>query len=77
MLCMGDYAADVLDIYLTKVYNILHKQGDYLILNSHGNKITPRGVAYLLDEMIKKTSIHKNISPPYVKTYFFCYPSSK
>ena len=32
MLCMGDYAADVLDIYLTKVYNILHKQGDYLIL---------------------------------------------
>mgnify|MGYP004453557473 FL=1 len=66
----GDYAADVLDIYLTKVYASLHKHGDYLILNSHGNKITPRGVAYLLDEMIKKTSIHKNISPHMLRHTF-------
>lgn len=66
----GDYAADVLDVYLTKVYPSLHRHGDYLILNSHGNKITPRGVAYLLDEMIKKTSIHKNISPHMLRHTF-------
>ena len=66
----GDYASDVLDKYLKDIYPSLRKQGDYLILNSHGGKITTRGVAYLLDEMIKKTSIHKNISPHMLRHTF-------
>ena len=66
----GDYANDVLDKYLKEVYKVLKKHDNYLILNSHGNKITPRGVAYLLDEMIKKTSIHKNISPHMLRHTF-------
>ena len=66
----GDYASDVLDKYLKDIYPSLRKQGDYLILNSHGGKITTTGVAYLLDEMIKKTSIHKNISPHMLRHTF-------
>lgn len=40
-----------------------NKQSDYLILNKNGVKITPRGVAKIIDGMIENTSIKLKISP--------------
>ena len=35
----------------------------YLLLNSHGNKLTPRGVEYILDEICEKTGAMLDIHP--------------
>ena len=40
-----------------------NKQSDYLILNKNGVKITPRGVAKIIDGLIENTSIKLKISP--------------
>lgn len=40
-----------------------NKQSDYLILNKNGVKITPRGVAKIIDSLIENTSIKLKISP--------------
>ncbi len=40
-----------------------NKSSDFLILNKDGGKITPRGVAKIIDSMIKNTSIKLKISP--------------
>lgn len=36
---------------------------DYLLLNKYGNKLTPRGVRYILDMIIKKGALRFHISP--------------
>ena len=40
-----------------------NKSSDFLILNKDGGKITPRGVAKIIDSMIKNTSLKLKISP--------------
>lgn len=40
-----------------------NKNSDFLILNKDGGKITPRGVAKIIDSLIKNTSIKLKISP--------------
>lgn len=67
----GDYCADALRDYLNNAYEILNiKKSEYLFLNNQGGVLTERGVRYILDKIIKHTSIHKNISPHMIRHSF-------
>ena len=59
----GDYCHDALKLYLSDGYLKLNKNvSDYLFLNNNGEVITERGIRYVLDQVIKKTSLNKSIS---------------
>ena len=67
----GDYAKEILELYLNDGYAKLNKKNlEYLFLNNNGGKLTTRGVRYILDEVIKKTSINKKISPHMLRHSF-------
>ncbi len=67
----GEYASDILDIYLNNGYKELNKfNNGYLVLNNQGRVITERGIRYILTNLIKKTSLHKNISPHMLRHSF-------
>ncbi|MBR2248858.1 MAG: tyrosine recombinase [Bacilli bacterium] len=67
----GDYCEDILDLYLKEGYRKLNKDNsEHLILNKNGGVLTERGVRYLLDKIIKNTSINKNISPHMIRHSF-------
>ena len=67
----GDYAKKALEQYLEDGYKTLNKKNsEYLFLNNNGEKITTRGIQYILDEIIKKTSIDKKISPHMIRHSF-------
>ena len=67
----GEYCEEALVKYLNDGYhrlNILNE--DYLFLNKNGGVITERGVRYVLEQIIKKTSLNKNISPHMLRHSF-------
>lgn len=67
----GEYCESALDEYLKDGYlrlNVNHL--DYLFLNQHGGALTERGVRYILNQLIQKTSIQKNISPHMIRHSF-------
>ena len=67
----GDYCEDILNLYLKDGYKELNKDNsEYLLLNKNGGVLTERGVRYLLDKIIKNTSINKNISPHMIRHSF-------
>lgn len=67
----GDYCEEILKLYLKDGYIELNKNNsEYLILNKNGGVLTERGVRYLLDKIIKNTSINKNISPHMIRHSF-------
>lgn len=67
----GEYAKEILNLYLEDGYRKLNKQqSKYLFLNQQGRMLTTRGVSYLLEKMMKKTSIQKNISPHMLRHTF-------
>lgn len=43
---------------------------DYLIINKNGDSITTRGITFIIDGIIKETSIIKNISPHVLRHTF-------
>ena len=68
---LGEYALKILEIYLKDGYLKLNKKGSlYLFLNNNGGKLTRRGVSYLLDKIIVKTSVNKKISPHMLRHSF-------
>ena len=68
---IGDYAKEVLDDYLNRSYPVLNtKKSEYLLLNNNGNKLTTRGVRYILDKIIEKTTVNKKISPHMLRHSF-------
>ena len=68
---IGEYAKEVLDIYLKDGYITLNKKGsEYLFLNNNGGKLSVRGVRYLLDNIISKTTVNKKISPHMLRHSF-------
>ena len=68
---IGDYAKDILDEYLEKSYPVLNtKKTEYLLLNNNGNKLTTRGIRYILDKIIEKTTVNKKISPHMLRHSF-------
>ena len=67
----GEYSSDILGMYLNNGYKELNKfNSNYLILNNQGRAITERGIRYILTNLIKKTSLHKNISPHMLRHSF-------
>ncbi len=67
----GEYCDEVLHLYLHDGYNRLNKNNTtYLFLNSNGEQITERGVRFILDQIIKKTSLNKSISPHVLRHSF-------
>ena len=67
----GEYCEDALNLYLGDGYNTLNtKKSDYLFLNNNGGELSERGVRYILDQIIKKTGINKNISPHMIRHSF-------
>lgn len=67
----GDYCSEILDLYLSDGYLKLNiYKSAYLFLNNNGGNLTDRGVRYILDRIIKHTSIQKNISPHMIRHSF-------
>ena len=67
----GEYCEEALNNYLSDGYITLNSKGlDYLFLNNQGGVLTERGVRFILDKMIKSTSINKNISPHMIRHSF-------
>lgn len=67
----GDYCEEILKRYLNDGYILLNtKNSEYLFLNKNGGCLTERGVRYILDQIIKQTSINKNISPHMIRHSF-------
>ena len=67
----GEYCEDILKTYLNNGRFYLNsKSSDYLFLNNNGGRLTDRGVRFILDKLIKKTSINKNISPHMIRHSF-------
>lgn len=67
----GDYCSEALDMYLSDGYRKINKNSiDNLFINNLGGPLTERGVRYILNKIIKQTSIHKNISPHMIRHSF-------
>ena len=67
----GEYCEDILKTYLnTGRVSLNVKQSDYLFLNNNGGRLTDRGVRFILDKLIQKTSLNKNISPHMIRHSF-------
>ena len=68
---IGEYAKEILDLYLKDGYNTLNKKSsEYLFLNNNGGKLSVRGVRFLLYNIIKKTTINKKISTHMLRLSF-------
>lgn len=66
----GDYAYEILELYLSRRYELLRGSNDYLFLNGHGNMLTTNGVRYVLNGIIQKSSLHTSISPHMLRHSF-------
>ena len=67
----GEYCEDILKTYLNNGRFYLNsKSSDYLFLNNNGGQLTDRGVRFILDRLIQKTSINKKISPHMIRHSF-------
>ena len=67
----GSFAEDILDLYLKDGYKKLNINNSLkLFLNNRGTPLTTRGVKYILDSIINKTSIDKKISPHMLRHTF-------
>ncbi len=60
-----DTAREVLELYLNNGRNELlkDKNSEYLFINNKSEQLTDRGVRFILDKLIKETSIKTKISP--------------
>lgn len=68
----GDYASDVLNIYLAKSRPVLldKKQSNYLFLNNKGDKITARSVEMILKKAIDHLAIKNKVTPHTIRHTF-------
>lgn len=71
IVSFGEYALDSLKHYLRDGREKLNKKNSsYLLLNNQGGPLTERGVRYILDKIIKQTTLNKNISPHMLRHTF-------
>lgn len=61
----GDYANEAMIKYISgkRIQLLNGKVNDYLFLNKNGEKITTRGVAKIIDNIIRETSVKTKVSP--------------
>lgn len=55
----GEYAKDVLNRYLS----CRDDSCEYLLINKKGNRLTARGISYILNNIIKKSGLGFDVSP--------------
>ena len=60
----------ILDKYMNNYKEINKKKLNYLILNQNGNKLTTAGISYILNQVIKKISFEKHITPHMLRHSF-------
>ncbi len=68
----GQYAHEALLKYIDEVRPVLMKKTKHnrLFINMRGEELTPRGVRYILEEMIKNASMHTKIYPHMLRHSF-------
>ena len=67
----GDYANEILELYLSNGYKKLNVNGTkFLFLNNQGGQLTTRGVRYILNKIIEQTTIDNKISPHMLRHTF-------
>lgn len=71
---LGSFAQDSLQEYFEKGRKVLmdkyHKSHDYVFVNHHGEPITPTGIEYVLNQVIKKSSLDSSIHPHMLRHTF-------
>ncbi len=70
----GEYCLNSMEKFIKdgrkKILEKHHTNSDYLILNEKGSKITTRGVEKIIDNIIKKASLKKHVSPHMIRHSF-------
>lgn len=70
----GDYCLESINLFINdgrkRILNKHNKTSEYLIINERGDKITTRGVALILDKLVKKASLKKHVSPHMIRHSF-------
>lgn len=68
----GDYASDILKEYLSYNRNDLlnKKESEYLLINKNGDPLKVSGVEYVINQIIKGTSLKYKISPHVLRHTF-------
>ena len=70
----GDYAKKALQEYIKGPREELIKKSSqshtYLFVNQRGNPLTPRGVRYILSNIIEKASVNKQLYPHMLRHSF-------
>lgn len=62
----GNYAREILDMYL----DFREDDCPYLLINKNKTRLTSRGIRYILDKLISKTSLDLKISPHMLRHSF-------
>lgn len=70
----GSFAADALKKYLEngrkELLNKFHKEHAHVFVNHHGEQITPTGIEYVLNQLIKKSTLDSDIHPHMLRHTF-------
>ncbi len=71
---LGSYAADALQEYRLdgrkKIMEHFGKDHDSVFINHRGEQITPTGIEYVLNQLIKKSSLNSTIHPHMLRHTF-------
>ena len=63
----GSYCQEALQRYFeqtrTPLMEKYHRDHDLVFVNHYGNPLTPAGVAYILKQIVKRSSLHTSIHP--------------
>ncbi len=62
----GEYLKEVLDLYLSK----RRDNNSYLLINSHGDRLSSRGIRYILNKLITRTSLKTKVTPHMLRHTF-------
>lgn len=65
IVLFGEHAKKAIELYCNEGRMLLlgNKKSDYLLINHIGDKLTDRGVRYILDGLIEKASLKSHFSP--------------
>ncbi|ALS00668.1 recombinase XerC [Enterococcus silesiacus] len=70
----GSFAEDALKEYLENGRAILmekyHQEHAFVFVNHHGEQITPTGIEYVLNQLIKKSTLNSDIHPHMLRHTF-------
>ena len=70
----GSYAKSALEVYFDQGRKVLmtknHQDHQYVFVNSRGKNLTSRGIEYILNQIIKQTSLTSDIHPHMIRHTF-------